>query len=527
MSLRLKLLAPLLLIAALMGGYLYGVWVPGALADAQAQHLVRVQNHLDSVGEGLVPLLSSGQLDALHENLAALTAKNKDWVDIRLLDEHGRQLYPLISAAAPAAPPEAAARRRVDRRIDFIGVPLGTLSVLIDFAESQAKDRENQRQLGVTLGIMLGIFLLSVWATLEFNVRRPVGQLALAAERLARRDFEARLPPGKRDEIGTLTEAFAAMRTDLREHQDSLLRDISERMRIEAELARHRTHLEELVAERTRELEGKNQSLGQALELVKQTQDELIQSEKMASLGRLVAGFAHEINTPIGVAVGASSHALETSKRLRPLLKEDEIDERVLQAFVGDLDEACRLVHSNLARAADLVGRFKRTSVDQTRGTARRYNLAETLADVVASLLDVLKRTPVQVDVVCPAGIELYGYPGALGQIVTNLIINSLHHGFAKGTRPGKILIAAGVDGGEVVIDYRDDGAGMDAATRSRLFEPFFTTARDTGGTGLGLFICHNLATSELKGAIRCESEPGPGVHFVLRYPGESSAKTT
>lgn len=521
MSLRFKLIAPLLVLAVLGGGYLRMVWMPDALAHAQAEHLVRVQHHIDSVIEGLLPLMSSGQLDAIHENLNALRAKNSDWVDIRLTDPRGRQLYPLVSAEAPA-PAANAKIQPVERAITFLDTSLGSLQVLIDFSALEAKDIEHQRELGAMMTVMFLVFLATVWVTLEFSVRRPAGQLAQASRELARRNFETLLPPSSSDEIGTLTESFAAMRNDLRAYQDSLVHEVIERRKGEQELERHRHHLEELVAERTRELEERNTSLENALEVIRQTQQELVQSEKMASLGRLVAGFAHEINTPIGVAVGASSHALETSRKLQPLLTGDEIDEAVLQAGLGEIDEACRLAGSNLARAADLVGRFKRTSVDQTRGVARLYNVGETLSDVVASLHDVIKRTPVGISIACPPDIDLYGFPGALGQILTNLIVNSLHHGFDKGTRPGEIRIEASASQDEVVIDYRDTGKGIDADVRTRLFEPFFTTARDSGGTGLGLFVCHNLATSELRGSIHCDSAPGEGAHFVLRYPRES-----
>ena len=655
MNLRLKLLLPLLVGVAAIGAYLYAIWMPRALAEAQSDHLVRVERHLDSVAEGLIPLLVSGQLDAIHENLAALKARNLDWKDIHLADRYGRQLYPLVSRAAPAPATMDSAQLVVIRPIVFLDSDLGTLKVLIDFSELHARDRAHHLEISVILGAITLTLLLILGLAVEVSIGRPINALMHASRELARGDYQAVLPGARRDEVGALIASFEAMRHDLRAHHDSLLheiaardaaqqeqlrlnaevtdrennlravtdavqdaiiridergiitfwnpgaeklfgvatalavgtpmhdrlappryraranneydrfvntgdgpilgkmveldalradgqefpieltvsrvasphgwhavgviRDISERKRNEAELIRHRDHLEELVTERTHELAEKNTSLESALSLVQRTQNELIDSEKMASLGRLVAGFAHEINTPIGVAVGASSHALEISKRIRPLLDHNEVDETVLRTHLDEIDEACRLTTNNLARAADLVGRFKRTSVDQTRGVVRLYNLKETLHDVVASLHDVVKRTPIRIEIACPDGINLYGYPGALGQIATNLIINSLNHGFAKGSQPGTIQIGAAREGKEIVIHFRDSGKGMDALTRSRLFEPFFTTARDSGGTGLGLFICHNLATAELKGSLRCEGETCQGTHFVLRYP--------
>ena len=528
MNLRAKLLLPLLLIGALLAGYLYLGWIPRLLDEARNEHLTRIERHLDSVVEGLIPLLTAGQLDAVHDNLGALRERNGDWTDIVLIDDRQRQLYPLAIGPSPSlvADPQHVV---VERRITFLDTPLGTLQVRIDLSAPLAEDRQHYNELGASLAVMLGALLATLAATLEYAVRRPVDRLAKASRALAQRNFDATLPAVSRDEVGTLVAAFDAMRHDLRQNQRDLLREVEERRRGEtaltqanAELERHRSHLGELVVERTQELEARNRSLKEALDLVQQAQRELVESEKMASLGRLVAGFAHEINTPIGVAVGASSHALEVSQKLQPLLAADEIDAAVLGNALAEISEATTLVYSNLARAADLVGRFKRTSVDQTRGEARLYNLRETLTDVVASLHDVLKRTPVEVRVDCPQDIELFGAPGALGQILTNLIVNSIRHGFAQGTEAGDIVIAAARDGDEIELDYRDSGRGMDAATRARAFEPFFTMARESGGTGLGLFICHNLATAELHGSIHCESAPGAGTRFILRYPATS-----
>ncbi len=248
----------------------------------------------------------------------------------------------------------------------------------------------------------------------------------------------------------------------------------------------------------------------------------LIQSEKMASLGRLVAGFAHEINTPIGVAVGSSTHAMEVARQARRMLDQEEVDERELIARLDDIEDACRLTYANLDRTAGLVSSFKRTSVDQTRDEARLYNLGETVRDVVTSLHEVLKRSPVKVRLECASDVELYGHPGALGQIITNLINNSLTHAFDPG-QSGEIVISAKRDGMEVVVEFSDNGKGMDAHTRAHIFEPFFTTTRGKGGTGLGLFICHNLATSELKGSLSVDSEPGKGTRFALSYPVEKA----
>ena len=279
------------------------------------------------------------------------------------------------------------------------------------------------------------------------------------------------------------------------------------------DLAAANLHLEERVAERTRELAHKVDEL-------QTTRDELLQSEKMASLGRMVAGFAHEVNTPVGVAVGAASHIAEALAAIRELLGVEEVSEEKLLAQLQTIEQDCDLTLSNLRRAARLVQSFKRTSVDQTSESRRDYRMAELIDDVIHSLHAVFKRTAIRFEVDCPADLELYGPPGAVEQILTNLMMNSYQHAYEDGSRGGLIRIDVGVAAnGWVRLTFSDDGAGMWPAVMARVFEPFFTTRRDKGGSGLGMYIAYNLATQTLGGAISCHSEPGRGTRFDLYFP--------
>lgn len=252
---------------------------------------------------------------------------------------------------------------------------------------------------------------------------------------------------------------------------------------------------------------------------------ELVESEKMASLGRMVAGFAHEVNTPVGVAVGAVSHAAETVREIGALLSHEEVTEEDLRARLGTLDEATGLALSNLQRAAGMVRSFKRTAVDQASDSVRDYDLAETVADVVQSLQSAFKTTAIRIESEVPA-LKLHGPAGALQQILINLLQNSHLHAYAGGTGTGTIHIAARAEGDDVLVDYRDDGAGMGEETLRRIFEPFYTTARGSGGSGLGLYIAYNLATQALGGSIECESRPGQGACFMLRFPARRTMTT-
>jgi len=256
-------------------------------------------------------------------------------------------------------------------------------------------------------------------------------------------------------------------------------------------------------------------------------QSELVQSEKMASLGRMVAGFAHEVNTPVGVAVGAVSHALEALERSEKLLDSEEVEDSDLRAGFATLREASSLALSNLHRAADMVASFKRTSVDQTSNQIREFDIAQLIDDVFRGQHNVFKRTQIELVSDCPENLTLHGPAGALVQVLNNLVVNSYLHAFKEGERAGAIRIAVSLAADHRVhIDYRDNGVGMDAETLGHLFEPFFTTRRGKGGSGLGMFIVYNLVTQVLRGGIQCESLPGQGMHCGIEFDSVTPASS-
>ena len=267
------------------------------------------------------------------------------------------------------------------------------------------------------------------------------------------------------------------------------------------------------------ELEQQNAALNDALQALKEAQSELVRQEKLASLGRLVAGVAHEINTPLGICVTATSHLVQELKITRDELAAGEMTEDSLASFFDIVDQSLRILTSNTQRAASLVRSFKQVAVDQSSGEIRSFHLEAYLNEVLLSLQPKLKGRPIKVAVCCPKDLVLDSYPGAVSQIVTNMVMNSLVHGFEH-EQAGNITLRAALDGdGWVVMDYADDGAGMDAATLDKLFDPFFTTRRGTGGSGLGAHILYNLVTGALGGTVRATSAPGQGLTYHLRFP--------
>lgn len=252
------------------------------------------------------------------------------------------------------------------------------------------------------------------------------------------------------------------------------------------------------------------------MEELRRTQSELIENEKMASLGRLVAGVAHEINTPLGIGVTAATHLEELFGDIEAGCGDPPPPQ--LQAVLNDARRCVQLVLSNLNKADRLVKSFKQVAVDQSNEQQRRIHLKSYLDDVLASLGPRLKRTPHRVVVECPPELEIETLPGALYQIVANMVINALLHAFDE-EHAGTIRIRVQRAGDGVELRFADDGKGMSEDVRHSVFEPFFTTRRGSGGTGLGLHLVYNLVTQLLHGSIECSSAPGRGTEFIIQLP--------
>lgn len=257
----------------------------------------------------------------------------------------------------------------------------------------------------------------------------------------------------------------------------------------------------------------------QALDRLKSVQTQLVQSEKMAALGQLVAGVAHEINTPVGLVVAGVSQLSDETAALRRRVESGQLGREALADYLALVTELAEVLRSNGDRAANLVRSFKRLAVDQTTDERHRFPLRNYLNDTVMSLGPALRKAGHQVALDCPEDLELDSYPGALSQIVTNLLSNSIVHGYPDG-RAGQIAIRAGLIAGDrVEMTYADDGIGIAETVRGRVFDPFFTTNRRGGSTGLGLHIVFNLVSGRLGGRIALTENPQGGAQFVVTFP--------
>ncbi|PAS99661.1 MAG: hypothetical protein BSR46_06750 [Candidatus Dactylopiibacterium carminicum] len=289
-------------------------------------------------------------------------------------------------------------------------------------------------------------------------------------------------------------------------------KDVSAQKASEAKIREFNLTLEQRVIERTQALEHSNQQLSQAME-------QLVQREKLASLGNLVAGVAHELNTPLGNALVAATSLHDQVREIEQRIDSGNLRKSDLTEFIQLSREGCELIERNAHRAVDLVANFKQVAVDQTSAQRRGFDLAQTVSEVVATLSPSLRKQQHTISIDIPPGIELDSYPGPLDQVITNLVTNATVHAFAPGDA-GHILISAsmvGVD--EILLMISDNGVGIPVDKHARVFDPFFTTRMGQGGSGLGLYIVYNIVISLLGGSIQLLSSPGMGTCFVLRLP--------
>ncbi|TMJ80341.1 MAG: HAMP domain-containing protein, partial [Alphaproteobacteria bacterium] len=339
--------------------------------------------------------------------------------------------------------------------------------------------------------IFLGI-IITAGVVIALSIRLPLQQIMAAMHAITTGDYDRRVQgTGAKDEVGAMARAVEVFR--------------------ENAIAKRKTE-DELRA-------SKEKAEGALLEL-SAAQQNLIDAERLAALGGLVAGVAHEVNNPIGISLTVASsfsrraEIFETELRSEAPLRRSRLEE-----FVRTSRDAAQQLVGNLHRAGELIQSFKQVAVDRSHAERREFRLSEATDQIIASLRPVLKRSPIALSIDVPEGLAIDGYPGAYGQILTNLFLNAATHAFADG-RAGAITISAKPRGIEdVEIIFADNGAGMTPEVQRQAFDPFFTTRRNDGGTGLGLHIVYNLVTQQLGGRMMLESRLGQGTTFRIIMP--------
>jgi len=302
-------------------------------------------------------------------------------------------------------------------------------------------------------------------------------------------------------EIDTLAHALNDMMDAVMNREESL-RQLNE-------------SLEDKVAERTRAHE-------ETIETLRSARDQLMLSEKMSVLGSLVSGVAHEINTPLGIGVTAASFLSERTESIYRDWSERSLTQEDLEHFFKDTGEASAIIQKNLEHAARILNSLKRVAADQQMEECREFELGSYIEDIILSLKHQLKSGGHRIEFNPRCVVLVHICPGIITQILNNLVFNSVVHGF-DGRTGGLIRIGCREENDEIILDYQDDGRGLTEEESQHIFDQFFTTRRDSGGTGLGMNIVLNLVTEKLKGKIRVTAPEGGGTGFTLRFPKKMS----
>ncbi len=340
--------------------------------------------------------------------------------------------------------------------------------------------------------IFLGI-ILSAGVLIALSIRLPLQQIMASMRAITLGDYDRQVQgTDARDEVGAMARAVEVFR--------------------ENAIAKRKTEDELRTAKEKAE---------SALLELNAAQRNLIDAERLAALGGLVAGVAHEVNNPIGISLTVASSFARRVEMFEAALKSPEggLRRSQLEEFVRSSRDASEQLVANLQRAGELIQSFKQVAVDRSHAERRTFILSEATDQIITSLKPVLKRAPITLAVDVPEGLLIDGYPGFYGQILTNLFLNAVNHAFADG-RSGTISIVArprGVD--DIEIIFADNGAGMTPDVQRQAFDPFFTTRRNEGGTGLGLHIVYNLVTQQLGGRMMLESRVGQGTTFRIIMP--------
>ena len=261
-----------------------------------------------------------------------------------------------------------------------------------------------------------------------------------------------------------------------------------------------------------------NNELSKTLNNLEKTQDKLIEAEKMASLGGLVAGVAHEINTPLGIALTGITYFDEISHNIHKIYESQDMTQEDFEKYLDESKDISSQVLKNIQRASDLVQSFKQVSVDQTSEIKREFYVKDYTNSIILSIHNQIKRTHITIENNIPSDVKINSYPGAFGQIITNLILNSLIHGYTNKDK-GLISFTLKKEKNDIVLHYKDDGKGIKESDLPHIFEPFFTTRRGIGGTGLGLNILYNIVKKQFEGEISCKSKVNEGVDFEIIIP--------
>ncbi len=344
-------------------------------------------------------------------------------------------------------------------------------------------------RLTLITGFIVCITAIAMYILVRIKLRDPLEALLLAVEQIQQGEQDVKVTIQSKNEFTTLGRSFNKMALEI-QHKSAQLRQVND-------------NLEQKVQDRTQELAD--------------AQQQLIMAEKMSSLGQLVAGVAHEINTPLGTSITALSFIHDAQKKVKGLYDEQKLTSSDFGQFLQDSNESMTLMESNLRKASELVKTFKNVAVNQSVEELVEFSVSEHVHEVLLTLKPQLKKTQIDINLDIEPNLVITSYPGAYYHIISNMIMNSLRHAFTE--NDGSIWLNVHLEDEHILIRYEDDGEGMESEVLNRIFDPFYTTKRGEGGTGLGLYMTYNIITQQLDGEVEVHSTPGKGTRFDISLP--------
>lgn len=489
--------------------------------------LNEVSTYVDLIGRNAVEPLIKDEEIAAQKNLTALAASNLIENVHIYKAQADNSLYFFASYNQPGIAPvkdkfdevENLQQAKVNAGIVEMTWPIFNEQQLLGYVYLRASSDDLQllTAQSAMLTLMVLVICLLVCFLFTFKLQRtitsPINELVKLVQRVSRqRDYSSRAELPGIKELDILSEAFNNMLQRTQEH-------LKRQTAAEAEQVKLNASLEEKVQQRTNALKEANNELIQTLEKLHQFQRQMVQNEKMASLGDMVAGVAHEVNTPIGLGVTASTMMLDRLSDMRKAFEGKTLKASSLAKFIAEGEENLNIIYRNLNRAAELISSFKQVAVDQSSENNRVFYFAKLMDEILMSMRPKLKKVNHQIIVHCADDLLIESKAGPINQIMINLIMNSIIHGF-EDMEQGQIDIFIEVTGGsKLSIEFKDNGKGIPEHMRKRIFDPFVTTKRGQGGSGLGMHLVYNLVTQGLNGSISIVSEEGQGVEFKIIFP--------
>ncbi|WP_137165611.1 sensor histidine kinase [Salinimonas lutimaris] len=449
------------------------------------------------------------------------------WSDPRQLDDL-TFLASFNQPGQPAITPEPDKLDRLSQPVLHDGIVEYALPVMLNhtyvgYIYVQASADTFNRQVGKSILLHLSIMFVLLLLTYLFGVRlqrlfiRPIEQLSAFVQHTSRqRNYRARAPGSSVQEVDVLCSAVNLLLSRMQDY-------VATQKQVEQKHKALNTQLEDIVNQRTLALKDANHELLQTLEKLHQYQRQVIENEKLASLGDLITGVAHEMNTPLGLSITATSVIVDRLGQLQQEFNDNSLKASQLEAFLQETQESLAIVCRNLDRTAELINSFKQLAVDQNSETNRTFCVLQLFNEILLPLRPQLKKHHHNINITCDPTLIVETKAGPINQILINLIMNSVVHGF-ENRENGQIDIKAELASANTLrLVYKDDGKGIPAHIRQRIYDPFVTTRLGHGGSGLGMHLVYNLVTQVLNGTITLLNEENSGVEFVIVFPVESA----